>query len=382
MYPAAVTPSPLFVRSPLLLTRIRCGLLGALSMVLASCGSSANQAGFEALGVGGGAGDPTSVGAGGGSAGGSGAATGGSAAGGGGAAAALGAPYPIVLAHGFFGFDTFAGVDFVQYYFQVKDDLAAHGEPLVFTPAVDPFNSSAFRGQQLYQHILTILQQTGHAKVNIIGHSQGGLDARVVAHDHPEVVASVITLQTPHQGSPIADIALKAVDSPHLQGVVDFLLQAVGAPLYDQVGDTTSLAKPLYDFSSEGIAVFNANYPDSAGVYYASVAGRSDWHLGGSTCQVSNAPGFIKAYNTNLDPIDPLFDLSEQLLDGGLTDPYPNDGMVRAKDAIWGEFLGCVPADHMDMVGQLLGDHPGFGNPWNYLQFYRDLVKLLRDKGY
>lgn len=348
------------------------------------CGSSSNHPGFEQLGNGG-HGAQTGVG-------GDAISSGGNAAGGamgkggygaaGGSPAALGAPYPVVLAHGFFGFEGFAGVDFLGYHFQVKDHLADHGEPWVFTPAVDPFNSSAYRGEQLYQAILTILAQTGHAKVNIIGHSQGGLDARVVAHNHPEVVASVVTLQTPHTGSPIADIALKAIDSPYLQGIVNFLLQTVGAPLYDEIGESTNLAASLYDFSSEGSALFNATYTDTPGIYYASVAGRSDWHFGGSICQVSSAPDFIKAYNNNLDPIDPLFDLPEQLLDGGITDPYPNDGLVRVVDARWGDFLGCVPADHMDMIGQLFGDNPGFGNPWDHRQFYQDLVSLLRDKGF
>src|SRR5688572_4187672 len=34
-------------------------------------------------------------------------------------------PYPIVLAHGFFGFEEFAGVDFVTYFYGVREDLAA-----------------------------------------------------------------------------------------------------------------------------------------------------------------------------------------------------------------------------------------------------------------
>jgi triacylglycerol lipase len=54
---------------------------------------------------------------------------------------------------------------------------------------------------------------------------------------------------------------------------------------------------------------------------------------------------------------------------------------VRVKDARWGEFLGCVPADHLDEVGQLLGDGPGLGNDWDYVAFYDDLVRFLRGEG-
>ena len=54
----------------------------------------------------------------------------------------LGPPYPIVLAHGFFGFEDFAGAGFLTYYYDVKEHLAQQGETQVFTPAVDPFNHS------------------------------------------------------------------------------------------------------------------------------------------------------------------------------------------------------------------------------------------------
>jgi triacylglycerol lipase len=299
----------------------------------------------------------------------------------GGSVALLGPPYPVVLAHGFFGFEDFAGAGFLSYYYGVKDHLAANGEPLVFTPAVDPFNSSAVRGAQLAAAVESILAETGHAKVNLVGHSQGGLDARVVAHDHPELVASVITLQTPHQGTPIADVALELVNDPNLASVLDFFVQAVGAPLYDAVGEQTSLAESLKQFSTPGIAAFNATYSDQLGIYYASVAGRSDYHLGGSACSVQGAPGWISAFDSVLDPIDPLFDLTETILDGGIGNPFPNDGLVRVVDAKWGTFLGCAPADHMDMVGQLLGDEPGLFNDWDYLAFYQSLVGHLREQG-
>ncbi len=297
-------------------------------------------------------------------------------------AALLGPPYPIVLAHGFFGFEAFAGVNFATYFYQVKDDLAKNGEALVLTPAVDPFNDSHFRGAQLEKHIEAFLAQTGHAKVNIIGHSQGGLDARVVAFRRPDLVASVTTVATPHGGTPIADIVLKIDPNPNAQGFIDWLAKRVGAPLYDAIGNETSVSKPMYLFSTAGIQKFNAEIKDQPAVSYYSVTGRSDWHLGGKDCNVPGAPDFIAKYKTTIDPIDPLFSLVEELIDGGLTAPYPNDGLVRVADAKWGTFLGCVPADHLDEVGQLFGDVPGLANPWRHKPFYRDLVKYLRDQGH
>jgi len=359
------------------------GLMAAWTVAATTwaCGSGTSTPGFESLtgGTGGSdAGGASMVGDGG-----SGGVSATSSAGGAGGAEPekLGPPYPIVLAHGFFGFEDFAGAGFLTYFYQVKDHLASEGETLVFTPSVDPFNSSAYRGAQLLDRIEEILDETGHAKVNIIGHSQGGLDARVVAHDRPDLVASVITLQTPHGGTPISDIALELVADPNLADVLDFLVQVVGAPLYDEVGQQTSLADALYQFSEPGIAAFTAAYPDQPGIYYASIAGRSDLHPGGDDCDAPNAPSFVSDFDGVLDPIDPLLDIPEQIVDGGLLSAIPNDGLVRVEDAKHGVFLGCLPADHLDMVGQLLGDDPGLLNDWDYKQFYVDLVKHIRDQG-
>jgi triacylglycerol lipase len=292
----------------------------------------------------------------------------------------LGPPYPIVLAHGFFGFEEFAGADFATYFYEVKGTLTAEGE-LVYTPAVDPFNSSAFRGAQLEERIEQILAETGHAKVNLIGHSQGGLDARVVAHNRPDLVASVVTIGTPHGGSEVADIVLQLVSDPLYQDILDDLLQLIGAPLYDEVGNETSVVAALEQFSAPGIAEFNAKYTDSEGVLYASVTGRTDWHSGGTDCETSEEALFVTSFEDELDPANALLSVTEGVLDGGLGESIPNDGLVRVKDARWGHFWGCLPADHLDQVGQLFGQSPGLGNSWAYLDFYRALVTRLRSEG-
>ena len=297
------------------------------------------------------------------------------------APAKLGPPYPIVLAHGFFGFNKFAGLDFATYFYQVKDYLAQHGETQVYTPAVDPFNDSTYRGAQLADDIKQILDQTGYAKVNIIGHSQGGLDARVVAHDHPDWVASVVTYATPNDGTEVADVVLKLISDPNAQAVIDALVKVVGAPLYDQVGNQTSLSKPMKLFSKEGIAAFNKQYPDAPGVTYYSIAGRTDLTLGGSACDAPNAPSFISDFEKTRDPVDILLKPTNTLLDDGLSQ-VPNDGLVQVESAKHGTFLGCVPADHLDEIGQLFGDIPGIGNNWRHKAFFLALVQYLRVQGF
>src|SRR5690606_28906550 len=190
-----------------------------------------------------------------------------------GAPPGLGPPHPIVLAHGFFGFEDFAGIDFITYFYGVKDHLAAQGETLVFTPAVDPFNDSEVRGAELLAHVEAILAETGHARVNLIGHSQGGLDARWVAYQRPELVASVTTFATPHRGSPMADVVLGLVEDPRARDLADRLVRLIGAPLWDAAGEETSVFASLRQFSSSGSADFNTRITNQPGVAYYSITG-------------------------------------------------------------------------------------------------------------
>ncbi len=295
---------------------------------------------------------------------------------GGGGGMAKGAPYPFVFAHGFFGFEKFAGADFLTYYYKVKEHLALDGE-VIDTPSVDPFNDSTYRGAQLIKRIETFLAVTGASKVNLIGHSQGGLDARVVAHDRPDLVASVITIATPHHGTPVADVAMKLLADPNAALIIDDLGKLLGGPLYDQIGNQTSVIKPLQLFSKEGIDAFNAQYPDAPGVFYASIAGRSSYHPSDNDCVGDLSLQFMTQWNKKLDPVDPLLGATSLLLGA-----QGNDGLVRDTDARWGEFWGCVPADHLDEIGQLFGDGAGLGNDWDHLKFYSLLVKYIRERGY
>ncbi len=89
---------------------------------------------------------------------------------------------------------------------------------------------------------------------------------------------------------------------------------------------------------------------------------------------------FITSWSSTLDPLNPLFDAFALLLNGD--QDYENDGLVRAKDAQWGQFWGCLPADHVDEIGQILGEGPGVGNNWKYLDFYTQVIAYMRSQGY
>ncbi len=294
----------------------------------------------------------------------------------------LGPPYPIVFAHGFFGFDDFAGADFLRYFYQVQENLAEHGEE-VFMTTVDPFSDSTMRGEALASQVQQILRETGYEKVVIIAHSQGGVDARYVAHHYSENVAAVLTISTPHRGTRAADVLLRVVEDERLRDLADDFVRLIARPLWDAAGEETSVFDALRQLSSSGMEEFNERTPDSPEVAYYSVAGRTDHHYGLLACRSDGrSPEFVSRWSAYQDAVDPLLAISEAVIDGGLIDTKPNDGLVRVEDAKHGRFLGCIPADHLDEIGHLLGDRAGLLNPFDHQAFYRGAVEFLRSEGF
>jgi triacylglycerol esterase/lipase EstA (alpha/beta hydrolase family) len=49
-----------------------------------------------------------------------------------------------------------------------------------------------------------------------------------------------------------------------------------------------------------------------------------------------------------------------------------NDGVVPTASCVWGRFLGCLPADHFDQVGQVLGV-----SDFDYERFYLEHLAWL-----
>ena len=288
-----------------------------------------------------------------------------------------GPPYPMVLAHGFFGWDKIGPLD---YFYKVKAALQAKGHVVLVT-SVDPFNTSLHRGKQLLKQVEAALVKTGAAKVNIIGHSQGGVDARYVAAMIPHRVASVTTVATPHLGIKIGDVLLKQT-SGYTKALAMAFFKALARPFYGDVAKDANIVACLTSMTTNGMAAFNNKYPDHPDVAYFSIGGRSDKHMGQTECVAPKAPPFITKYAKVVDPIAPLLLITSKLLADKFHTPKPNDGMVQLAKVKWGTWLGCIPADHFDQVGQILGDSPGKGNSFSHITFYKDLAAWLVSKGY
>ena len=284
-----------------------------------------------------------------------------------------GAPYPIILHHGFFGF---AGLGPINYYFRVADALRARGETVV-EAAVDPFNSSEIRAVDLATIVDDTLASTGACKVNLIAHSQGGLDARVLVGSlgYGDRVASIVTIATPHRGTAVADVVLRLVPG-WSRAILDFFAFLVGRVL-SEASDDASLLASLGSLAEANAPEFATANPDDPRVAFYSVAGRSALDRASTECAGSLWPNPITR-----DAIDPLLSATGALLRGSVVDPAPNDGLVTVESAKWGTFLTCIPADHFDEIGQIADLVPDLSSGWNHRDFYEDLVDFIHAEGF
>ncbi|MBI3395890.1 MAG: acetyltransferase [Spirochaetia bacterium] len=206
--------------------------------------------------------------------------------------------YPVVFAHGLGGFDNLLGV----FYFGdnvgnfVGDPCDALLETVcngglnagqkAYAAQVTPFQSSEYRGTQLADQIQSYLTSVGATYVNVIGHSQGGIDARKAAKVLYQrkgfaVVKNLVSVQSPHRGSPVAKYILDL--KPGVTSVVAALATFYGNTVYNSGNDAYGAAKQLVynDYSSTdgistGMKLFNTNYNVSATYIpgkYASIIG-------------------------------------------------------------------------------------------------------------
>ncbi len=227
----------------------------------------------------------------------------------GGEAPPRGAPLPVVLVHGLFGFDQ-VGVPGVRvHYFRgIVEHLAklgchAHAVRLARAASVPE------RAAMLVEQI----EALGHERIDIIAHSLGGLDARyaVAKLGLAARVRSLVTVGTPHRGSPIADLA-----SEGPLGLARKAIAALGVQMTAVDWLTTA-----------ALEQFNREVVDVPGVRYACVVGG----IRSPSTPVSLAIAPAHAYLRKV--------------------AGPNDGLVPMASQYWGETIAEIEADHFEQVG-------------------------------
>ena len=220
-----------------------------------------------------------------------------------------GPPLPVVLVHGLFGFDRIgipgARFDYFRGITKHLETLGCHAHAV----RLPPYASVPARAQQL----VAAIEALPHERIDLIAHSLGGLDARyALAHlGLAKRVRSLVTVGTPHRGSPIADLVL--------QGPIGWahkLLRSMGLPI-----------EAVEWLSTEAGARFNREVPDVPGVRYACV-------VGGMHRASSIVPLPLRAAHAYL-----------QRTSG------TNDGIVPVSSQYCGEVLAEIEADHFAQIG-------------------------------
>ena len=214
----------------------------------------------------------------------------------------------VVLVHGFAGFAEIRAFGVRREYFRgVRDRLEQNGIACTTArlPAVAPIADRAAALQAL-------LASLAEFDVHVIAHSMGGLDARrALCALGGGPVRSLVTIATPHRGTPLAELG-----------------HALPARLS---------RRAIRDLSRASIDARGGELADVPGVRYGSVI-------------ASPARGALGVH--------PLLRASYLLLRAVAGE---NDGVVPVSSQAWGDVLATIDADHWGAIGWSGSfDAPGF----------------------
>lgn len=240
--------------------------------------------------------------------------------------------YPVVFAHGMGGFDNILGYDYwgddygmfvgdaCDELFETDCNEDIDAKQASFVGKVQPFQTSEVRGLDLANQIESYMASAGVTRVNLIGHSQGGMDIRKAAkvlyqRKGYTAVAVLVSVSSPHRGSPVAKYVLDL--KPGVTSVIAALAKIYGDVINRPGNDGYAGAKQLVynDYSATdgvttGAKAFNVNNPiDSryASRYVSLITAQRG-------VSVNPALYIVKEYFFDIDG------------DGSCTDDCDNDG--------------------------------------------------------
>ncbi|KAL6854089.1 alpha/beta-hydrolase [Trichoderma novae-zelandiae] len=295
--------------------------------------------------------------------------------------------HPIVLAHGLLGFSELKLAPLlpaIEYWHGIKQALVANNCAVLAT-SVPPSGSIEERAEKLAADILAQMRaasasasqhdagkpssstssdggggglegKDGQAPVvNIIAHSMGGLDARyMISRLRPRgiKVASLVTIATPHRGSPFADYLVESGAGPlHLPRLYGVIRRAgLGTSAFGQL--TTRYMRDE----------FNPRVPDEGSVRYFSYGAMID------------EPSLLGAFRV---PHGVVWRAEGE-----------NDGLVSVESSRWGAYKGTlVGVSHLDLInwsnraGWAVREWMGMRRNFNAVAFYLDVADMLAKEG-
>lgn len=260
--------------------------------------------------------------------------------------------YPLLFVHGVF----FRDFRFLNYWGRIPEELQKYGAA-IFYGNQQSAASVAACGEELAQRIQAILQETNAGKVNIIAHSKGGLDSRYAISqlNMAPFVASLTTINTPHQGCIFADYLLDRLPKSFCNSIAskyNFALK--------QAGDfDPDFLSAVNDLTASSCQDRNSLLPDAPEVFYQSVASKMNQASSGKF------------------PLNVSYPLVKHF-DG------ENDGLVSTESMKWGENFIFVTTptgrgiSHGDMIDLNRENISGF----DVREFYVNLVHDLKERGF
>lgn len=265
--------------------------------------------------------------------------------------------YPVVMAHGLGGFTTLFGV--IDYFNGIPGELMKGGSE-VYTTKTSAVNNSEVRGEQLLQQVKTISAISGQPKVNLFGHSQGGIDIRYVAGVAPKYVASVTAVSSPEQGSKTADFVKKTLEPNNNTDQSANITTELVAGVFNLIGGFTDIGsgisfkqiqqqdgwQALMALSTGGATKFNAKFPAAMPTSYCGQPANTK--VNGINYYSFSGVGQL---TSALDPSDYLLAAT-----GVPFGSDANDGLVSACSSRLGYVIrDNYKMNHLDSADQVLG---------------------------
>jgi triacylglycerol lipase len=265
----------------------------------------------------------------------------------------------VVLAHGILGFDDTQGMaaGLVKYWGSLDNYLRGQGAQ-VLTPGKTAMQGLDARAIQQRDQINSWMSSMGKTNTSIIilGHSQGGLDSRWMVRFRPlangNKVYSLTSIDTPHWGTPIADIGLAVIPNwmkPFVAACVNAIMGLIYSDSQQDLIAMTESMRISY------MPTFNSSVcPNVSGVKYYSY---------GSYMTMVDL-----IQHTLLSPLHPIVWAGGLFYGVGSS----NDGAVPYSSQKWGTWKGrpswnwyATGLDHLQMTnfewtGQNYFDVEGF----------------------
>jgi hypothetical protein len=337
----------------------------------------------------------------------------------------------LLLVPGFFGFGSLGEL---SYFVGVREALGRAFERLalevniVEVPTL-PTASIRYRAARVRETLATLAESEA-GPIHIVGHSTGGLDARLAIaptaslptsrkfHDQSRL-RTLVTVSTPHFGTPLASFFGSAAGSPLLRGLSWLVVSGlkhgrlplrVGLRLGgwftradDALGFQPTLVDDFFreviaDFSSErraeliafiegisqdqslvfqltpaGCDLLNAGTADPDSLRYGSVVCRGRRPRATDLLTLTRDPytrsmhvlyallhrvaGFARS--DRLPEAVPEQQRVLELAFGKYPRPSWSDGIVPTLSQVWGEVIHATNADHLDVVGHYGCSRPG-----------------------